>query len=96
LAITQVTRKALQDDLDGSQYGWFGELDEVQFLARLYDLDDLPSSDKRFTTARSDIRQHCFANIDWPGWWVLSDEQLSPNGWCTSCRVPTVSRINRS
>jgi hypothetical protein len=23
-------------------------------------------------------------------------EQLSPNGWCTSCRVPTVSRINQS
>lgn len=40
-------------------------VDEVEFLDRLYDLDDLPSTDRRHRPARGDITQHRIANLDW-------------------------------
>ena len=55
---------------------WWGRLDEIRFLERLYDLDALPSSDDRFSTARDDIRQHCMNNADWDIDWVLTDPRL--------------------
>jgi very-short-patch-repair endonuclease len=59
---------------------WSGVLDEVQFLDRLYDLDALPTTDRRTTlypTARADIAQHCRDdNNDWKGFWVLEDERF--------------------
>ena len=51
-------------------------LDEVEFLGRLYDLDTLPSTDSRYTTARQDIIQHCIANLDWPDDWIFDDERF--------------------
>lgn len=55
---------------------WWGRLDEITFLERLYDLDGLPSSDDQFSTARDDIRQHCINNADWDVEWVLIDPRL--------------------
>lgn len=55
---------------------WWGRLDEIKFLERLYDLDGLPSSDDRCSTAREDIRQHCINNADWDIEWVLTDPRL--------------------
>lgn len=51
---------------------WWGRLDELDFLGRLYDLGSLPSSDERFTTAREDIVQHRYNNDDWDNDWVFS------------------------
>jgi hypothetical protein len=44
---------------------WWGDLDEIEFLKRLYDLESLPSTDERFDSAESDIRQHRCNNYDW-------------------------------
>lgn len=44
---------------------WSGALPETDFLARLYPLGELPSTDSRFTTAFQDIVQHRVANDDW-------------------------------
>ena len=61
--ITDVTRRRLIEGLAATP--WYGALNEVEFLARLYDLDALPTTDPRstqFPTAREDIIQHCIAN----------------------------------
>lgn len=41
---------------------WSGRLDEVAFLSRLYNLQELPSYDSGFRTAERDIIEH---NYDW-------------------------------
>lgn len=55
---------------------WNGKLDDVDFLNRLYDLQNLPSTDSRFKDAASDIWQHCVNNDDWERDWVFTDERL--------------------
>ncbi len=55
---------------------WSGRLDEVAFLARLYDLESMPSHDHRYRTAAGDIRQHRINNYDWDDDWVFSDERF--------------------
>lgn len=55
---------------------WTGDLNEVEFLDRLYPLDDLPSTDDRFKSAREDVWQHCINNCDWDGFWVVRDDRF--------------------
>ncbi|WP_421119369.1 hypothetical protein ACE2AJ_18730 [Aquihabitans daechungensis] len=56
---------------------WWGRMgDDVSFLARLYDLDALPSSDDRFKTAAEDIWQHRENNDDWDNDWIFFDERF--------------------
>jgi hypothetical protein len=63
--ITQVTRRAIIDNLTTSNTPWHGRLDEADFLARIYDLTTMPSTDRRFSNAAGDIRQHRINNYDW-------------------------------
>jgi len=75
--ITDVTRRRLIEGLTQMQTVWSGALDEVDFLARLYDLDKLPSTDSRYTTAGRDIAQHRILNpLDWPDDWIFRDERF--------------------
>lgn len=60
--------------LEGTR--WSGELDEVEFLSRIFDLQALPSSDTRFKDAAGDIWQHCINNDDWDTDWVFSDSRF--------------------
>jgi len=76
MAITEVTRRALFDEIRAGEYSWAGTLDEVTFLDRLYPLSELPSTDDRFDDADGDIRQHRFANMDWEDDWVFSDARF--------------------
>ncbi|MES4886192.1 abortive infection family protein [Streptomyces sp. NPDC000349] len=75
--ITLVTRRDLFDYIRTDGAPWYGRLDDIAFLSRLYDLDALPSDDYRFATAREDIHQHCIRNPgDWPQDWVLTDARF--------------------
>jgi hypothetical protein len=74
--ISQVTRRDIFDYLRTEGEPWWGRLSEVAFLARLYDLEALPSTDGRFKTADSDIRQHRVANYDWDDDWVFDDPRF--------------------
>lgn len=70
--ITDVTRRRLREGLRDTW--WWGGLDEAAFLNRLYDLDSLPSLDRRFDTAAQDIWQHCINNPDdWEADWIWND-----------------------
>ncbi|MFF4819990.1 Shedu anti-phage system protein SduA domain-containing protein [Kitasatospora sp. NPDC001309] len=75
--ITAVTRRDIFDYLRGTGAPWWGRLDdETAFLERLYRLDELPSTDSRFATARGDIVQHRFNNEDWDDDWIFMDARL--------------------
>jgi hypothetical protein len=69
--ITEITRRAVLDIISGM---WSGRLSDIEFLERLYDLDELPSKDMRFRTASTDIWQHRVNNPnDWEDDWVFQD-----------------------
>jgi hypothetical protein len=75
--ITIVTRRAIADYLAGSNIRWSGRLSEPEFLARLYDLQNVPSTDYRFSTAAGDIFQHRVRNDDWNADWVFYDARFN-------------------
>ena len=54
----------------------YGRLSEIDFLARLYDLDNMPSTDRRFESAKGDIWQHTVNNDDWDSFWYFTDERF--------------------
>jgi hypothetical protein len=74
--ITEITRRDVQRALNQEGICWSGELDDIEFLDRLYNLSELPSEDWRFTNAAGDIWQHRIRNQDWPDNWVFSDPRL--------------------
>jgi hypothetical protein len=74
--ISQVTRRDIFDYVRTDAAPWWGRLDEVAFLSRLYELEELPSTDARFATASGDIRQHRFNNDDWEDDWVFHDSRF--------------------
>jgi hypothetical protein len=74
--ISHVTRRDIFDYLRVGGGPWWGRLDEVAFLARLYDLEALPSTDSRYKTASRDIFQHRENNNDWEDDWVFHDSRF--------------------
>ena len=76
--ISEVTRRAIIDYFIASETPWSGRLDEDEFLARLYDLSQIPSRDPRFKSARGDIRQHRVNwEEDWTDDWVFYDSRFN-------------------
>lgn len=74
--ITEVTRRSIIDYLSlGIQ--WSGRLEENEFLSRIYDLTQIPSTDSRFSTALGDIQQHRRNWNDWPDEWVFTDQRFN-------------------
>ena len=74
--INRSTRNNLLDWLALSEYRWSGRLEHPEFLARLYKLELLPSTDSRYNTATGDIYQHTVNNWDWEDDWVFSDDRF--------------------
>ncbi|MGF6607806.1 hypothetical protein OKW45_002706 [Paraburkholderia sp. WSM4175] len=65
------------DGLRLNDLAWFGQLDDVEFLSRLFELEQLPSSDARFKDAAGDIWQHRMNNDDWSRDWLFSDGRFN-------------------
>jgi hypothetical protein len=78
--ISQVTRRDIFDHIRTMSEPWSGRLDEAEFLQRLYDLEELPSTDRRFKTAHGDIVQHRINNYDWDDDWVFGDQRFQLGG----------------
>lgn len=84
--ITEYTRQDIVDLLTSGyydkknnkkiQYFWSGRLDEVTFLSRLYNLQQLESTDHRYKNAYGDITQHRINNWDWEDDWVFYDPRF--------------------
>lgn len=77
MKISEITRRDLFDAMHVHEIDWWGRLDETAFLSRLYDLQNLPSTDSRFENAAGDIWQHRVNNWDWENDWVFYDPRFS-------------------
>lgn len=77
LRITEVTRRNIFDRITLEKCSWSGRLDESDFLARLYDLNSMPSTDHRFADTAGDIWQHRVRNWDWEPDWVFTDSRFN-------------------
>ncbi|MEP0884658.1 AAA family ATPase [Trichocoleus sp. ST-U3] len=75
--ITEVTRRDIVEFLSTKELLWYGRLEETEFLSRLYNLEETPSTDSRFDTARSDIWQHRINNEDWENDWIFFDSRFN-------------------
>jgi hypothetical protein len=75
--ITEVTRRNISDSLVLNKVNWSGRFEEHQFLARLYDLSAMRSTDRRYSTASEDIRKHRVINSDWSNDWVFYDARFN-------------------
>lgn len=75
--ITEVTRRNIADALILNRVNWSGRFEEQQFLARLYDLSSMPSTDRRYSTAGEDIWKHRVVNNDWSDDWVFYDSRFN-------------------
>ncbi|MGB1763075.1 abortive infection family protein [Alloalcanivorax xenomutans] len=71
------TRINILDGLRLEDAAWYGELNDVEFLSRIFDLQTLPSYDIRYKDAASDIWQHCINNEDWERDWVFTDDRFN-------------------
>jgi hypothetical protein len=77
---SDVSRQVRQNVIDGiklEKIAWEGELNDVEFLARIFDLNSMPSTDPRYSTAADDIWQHRINNYDWPEDWVFDDTRFA-------------------
>ena len=73
----RLTRREIIDRLSAGNLSWSGRLQEDEFLARLNDLERLPSKDDRFKTAAGDIWKHRVMNDDGSDDWVFYDDRFS-------------------
>ncbi len=60
-------------------YPYYGRLDEIEFLERLYNLHEMESSDSRYSNAHGDIIQHTINNDDYSYCWVFTDDRFQLN-----------------
>lgn len=77
MKISQVTRRDIFDSIIAERFAWSGRLEEPEFLARLFELQSLPSTDHRFDDAAGDIWQHRVNNFDWDYDWIFYDRRFN-------------------
>lgn len=57
-------------------YPYYGRIEEVDFIKRLYNLKNIKSNDDRFDNAEDEIWQHTINNDDYPKNWIFEDERF--------------------
>lgn len=83
--LAKAVRRNIIDGLRIERIAWAGQLGEVEFLERIFDLRSLPSNDSRFSNAAGDIWQHRINNpADWPDDWIYADGRFDLVGGPTA------------
>jgi len=75
--VSESVRRNIIDGLKLDGIRWYGILNDVEFLGRLYELKKLPSHDSRFKDAAGDIWQHRINNDDVDDDWIYGDERFN-------------------
>lgn len=75
-SIGRKTRNNIFDSLRIETIFYAGTIGDIDFLSRLYNLQELPSYDNRFANAHDDIWQHCVNNDDYEYDWIFSDPRF--------------------
>ena len=60
-----------------AKISYHGRLDELGFLEKLYDLDNMPSNDSRYSNAHGDISCHLRFGDYEDEYWIFQDERFS-------------------
>lgn len=55
---------------------YWGRLEELDFIKRLYDIDNIKSNDSRYDSFEHDYWQHTINNFDWDSYWIFEDERF--------------------
>lgn len=71
------SRRNILDGFLVTRIPWYGNLEQTEFLGRLFDLSKLPSTDGRYKTADEDIYKHTVLNDDWPDEWIFTDSRFN-------------------
>jgi len=74
--ITDLTRRNIFDELALDDADWSGVFSDAEFLERLYDLEQIESTDHRFPNAFGDIDMHTNQFHDWGRDWIFRDERF--------------------
>jgi len=74
--LSEVTKREIFDILAINKINFYGRLDEIEFLKRVYNLVEMPSSDARYGDAEKDIIKHTINNDDWPENWIINDSRF--------------------
>ncbi len=77
MKISEITRRGILDSMTVESISYAGRLEESEFLGRVFDLENLPSTDERFHNAAGDIWQHRVNNNDWNDDWVFYDDRFN-------------------
>ena len=92
--IPQEIRQNIFDGLRLEGVHWAGVLEDADFLGRIFALEELPSSDSRFSNAAQDIWQHRVSNpLDWPDDWVFSDPRFDLTGCSDATFMRFISEV---
>ena len=75
--ITDVTRQQIADEMQLEKIWYHGNQNEPDFLARLFNLKNMPSRDYRYNNAYDDIWQHMVNNDDWDINWIYTDPRIN-------------------
>ncbi|WP_262455133.1 abortive infection family protein [Arthrobacter sp. A2-55] len=75
--ITEPTRRHLMDAYQLQSIKWAGELGEAEFLAHIFNMRALPSTDNRYKDAYQDVHQHRIRNDDWDASYVFTDRRFN-------------------
>lgn len=71
------SRRNILDAFLVTRISWYGNLEQTNFLGRLFDLSKIKSYDTRYKTADEDIYKHTVLNDDWPDEWVFTDKRFN-------------------
>ena len=77
MKIERKSRMNIIQTLQRSNVDWCGVLSDMEFLDRIYDLENIESNDSRFDNAKGDIAQHRLHNDDWPLYWIFDDDRFN-------------------
>ena len=69
--ISEVARRNILDYLLIRRYPFHGRLDIIDFLNRIWNLSQMPSTDSRYKNAEGDIWQHVINNSDYDYGYLL-------------------------
>jgi hypothetical protein len=75
-------RKALLRNVSRSGPTWNGTVEAPDFYWQFFDLENLPSSDSRFSNAAGDMWQHTVNNFDWSDDDIVYDERFGAVATC--------------
>lgn len=72
MRLSEITRRDIIDLVLLRETPFYGRLDLLDFLKRIWNLSAMPSNDSRFDNAEGDIWQHMINNDDWDNNYLLT------------------------